>query len=112
MKHVLIVKLGDTLPDLVYVTDDYAGRGALTALLAHGVRVPDDLQFISWINKGHCPVFPKELTRVEVDPQLHAQAYCDMVKAVLKTNGTKEPTVITPTFIIGETTRKQGRSSR
>jgi len=99
----------DELPDAVYITDDYAARGALTALLAAGIKVPEHLQVIIWANKGHCPVFPKPLTRIEVDPQDHAQAYSELVRSVLKTNGVKQPTVVSPRFIIGETTCKRGR---
>lgn len=56
------------LPDLFVFTDDYLARGALMALLALGIRVPQDVRVATLANKGFAPVFPVSLTRVEVDP--------------------------------------------
>ena len=96
------------LPDLLYIGDDYAARGGLVALLAAGIRVPEQLQVVTWANKGFCPVFPKSLTRIENDPHEHAQAYCDLARSVLRTTrGVRPPASLCPHFIIGETTRKR-----
>ena len=55
------------LPDLFFFGDDYAARGALTAFLTEGVRVPEDVKVVSWVAKGNEPVFVKSLTRFETD---------------------------------------------
>jgi DNA-binding LacI/PurR family transcriptional regulator len=96
------------LPDLLYVGDDYAARGGLVALLAAGIRLPEDLQFVTWVNKGFCPVFPKPLTRIENDPLEHAQVYCDLVRSALRTaRPARPPASLGPHFVIGGTTRKR-----
>jgi len=59
---------GRDLPDLFVFTDDYLARGALVALLALGIRVPQDVRVATLANKGFTPVFPVSLTRSEVDP--------------------------------------------
>ena len=56
------------LPDLFVFTDDYLARGALTALLALGIRVPQDVRVATLANKGFAPAFPVSLTRFEIDP--------------------------------------------
>lgn len=59
---------GKPRPDLVYFADDYIARGGLTALLALGVRVPEDVRVVTFANKGFAPVFPISLARIESDP--------------------------------------------
>ena len=56
------------LPDLFVFTDDYLACGALVALLALGIRVPQEVRVATLANKGFTPVFPVSLTRAEVDP--------------------------------------------
>ena len=60
--------MGKPWPDLVYFADDYIARGGLTALLALGVRVPEDVRVVTFANKGFAPVFPVSLARIESDP--------------------------------------------
>lgn len=94
------------LPDLIYFNDDYAARGGLTALLASGVHVPEDVQVVALTNYGHCPIFPKDLTRFELNPYEAAEAMSDLVQKVLKTGKVlKHPIWITPRFHAGETTK-------
>ena len=56
------------LPELIYFGDDYVARGGLTALLALGIHVPDDVKVVTLSNKGFAPVFPVSLTQYEHDP--------------------------------------------
>ena len=56
------------LPDVFVFTDDYLARGALVALLALGIRVPQDVCVATFANKGNAPTFPVSLTRSEIDP--------------------------------------------
>ena len=67
------------LPDMFFFRDDFAAVGALTALLQAGVRVPEDVFVVTMSNRGNCPVFPKTLTRVEVDPEQNGIAYAERV---------------------------------
>ena len=46
---------------MLYLADDYLAMGVMTALLAHGIRIPEDVRVVVWANKGGgCgPVFTK-----------------------------------------------------
>ena len=56
------------LPDVLLFRDDYVARGALSALLSAGVRIPEEVRVVTLSNRGNCPVFPKTLARIEIDP--------------------------------------------
>ena len=57
-----------SLCDLLFVADDYLAMGVVPALLESGVRIPEDLKFVTQCNKGFGPVLTKSLARIEVDP--------------------------------------------
>lgn len=106
---VQLLALGQ-LPDLLFVADDYAARGALTALLSAGVRLPDMMQFVTWANRGHCPVYHADLTRIEEDPVAVGQL---LAAAVLATRGQPAPPPPRSSlirFIAGQTTRARPAS--
>jgi DNA-binding LacI/PurR family transcriptional regulator len=56
------------LPDVLCFTDDYAAAGALTALQHHGVRLPEDVGFVTLSHVGTGPFYWKPLTRFELNP--------------------------------------------
>ncbi len=92
------------LPDLIWFPDDFTARGALLAMSARGVRIPEDVQVISWANKGLGPVYMKPLTRVEIDPRAHGEAFARYILDYL--DGKAAPQIeLVPEFIVGETTR-------
>ena len=97
---------GPTLPDLIWFGDDFAARGALLAMASRGLRIPEDVQVISWANKGLGPVFSKPLTRVEMDPIAQGEA---LAQCVLDRLGGLhgKPVELVPAFIEGATTRKR-----
>ncbi len=94
-------------PDLFYFSDDFIARGALLALVQHGIRIPEDVQVATWANRGLGPVFSKPLTRIEMDPVAHGVIVADVVLSVLEGWNGKTPVVLEPEFIVGETTRKR-----
>ena len=57
------------LPDVLYFSDDYVGTGAIKALMAAGVRIPDDVRVITWSNRGNGPVFPFLVDYAQLDPR-------------------------------------------
>lgn len=94
---------GVPLPDLLYFVDDYLGRGGLTALLAAGVRVPQDLRVATHANRGHLPAFPVSLTRIEVDPVADGEIMAQTaVKLLRSERRLAAPVVTTPQLIIGD----------
>ena len=72
------------LPDLLYFADDHLASGALTAMLAAGVRVPNDVRVVTMSNWGLGPVFPVSLTRLEMNPFEHGDALAQMALDYLR----------------------------
>ena len=66
------------LPDLLYFSDDHVTSGALTAMLAAGIRVPEDVRVVTMANWGLGPVYPISLTRLEMNPFEHGEALAQM----------------------------------
>ncbi len=92
-------------PDMVVFLDDYVAQGALLALTAAGIRIPEDLQVITMANKGLGPVWLKPLTRFEVDAAAEADAFATLALRCLREPGRQHTLKTSTTFIVGETTR-------
>lgn len=71
------------LPDVILFTDDYLAQGGLLALRRHGVRIPEDVSVVSFVNKGHLPIWDQPLTRLEMDPVAHGTLLAKAVRAYL-----------------------------
>lgn len=91
------------LPDLIFFRDDYIAVGALTALLQAGVRVPEEVRVVTLSNRGNCPVFPKSLARVELDPILNGVVYAERVLHIISPTLFKRGGAIAYRYIRGET---------
>ena len=93
----------DALPDLIVFNDDVLAQGALTALLARGVRIPEDVKVVTLANRGAGPVFVKPLTRFEVDAQEDARTVARYVSGVLTSRQEPPVPVLCMKYVIGET---------
>ena len=91
------------LPDLIYFSDDHACTGALAALAAAGVRVPEDVSIATWSNLGNGPVFAKPLARLEIDPEGDAETFAAALLAHLEGGTDAFPVTLVPTFRRGAT---------
>jgi DNA-binding LacI/PurR family transcriptional regulator len=93
------------LPDVLYLADDYFAMGALTALLSHGIRVPEDVRAVVWANKGGgCgPVFTKRFTRIEVDIRSCGTKVVESVLQYLRTGAFPDIVDASPIYISGDT---------
>ncbi|MBR2837333.1 MAG: GntR family transcriptional regulator [Kiritimatiellae bacterium] len=89
------------LPDLFLFTDDYLARGALVALVAMGVRVPDDVRVATLVNKGFAPAFPVSLTRSEIDPVRCGEAAARCVLSYLSEGRLPDDVVVSYAYIKG-----------
>lgn len=105
----LLAKGASALPDLLYFSDDYTCIGALAALQARGVRIPEDVRVLTWSNAGNTPVFIRPLARVEMDPVAHAAQFASAVLSYLK-NGEFQDLALVPTYIPGATFLKEERN--
>lgn len=88
---------------VVFVTDDYLARGALSAMLAAGLRPPEDFRLAVWSNAGIGPYFPRELSRMETDPRADGATAAAAALAYLETGRYPDDTAIRPRWIPGET---------
>ncbi len=91
------------LPDLIYFSDDHVCTGALAALAAVGVRVPEEVRIATWSNLGNGPVYAQELTRAEMDPEGDADKVAAAVLARLAGGPDAFPLTLGPTFRKGTT---------
>ena len=90
------------LPGAFLFVDDYLARGALTALLAAGIRTGRDVLFITLANKGNLPVHPDPLDLILCDPAREADAMADALVAYLDTGAVPGTITLENTFVAGE----------
>ena len=91
------------LPDLIFFSDDFVAQGALTALLAAGVRIPDDVKVVSWANAGLGPVFPRTLTRMEMDAVANGRSVAGFLSGYFKGGRLPDRASVSSVYIIGDT---------
>ena len=90
------------LPDLIYFADDFIAMGAIMALLAHGVRIPEDVRVVTWANAGFGPVAPMSLTRLEMDPVADADAVSAALEDYMRTDKFPKRLVLRPKYVPGD----------
>ncbi len=96
----------DWLPDLIYCVDNYQATGALFSLLGHGVRIPEDVRFVTVKNRGNGPVMPKSIACILKDPA--ATGHAVGLAAVRYLRGGKftlDADAIAPKYMEGDTFR-------
>lgn len=92
------------LPELlIFPDDDFLAAGCLMALLAEGVRVPEDVRVVTLANKGIGPVFVKPLTRFEIDPRLFGAQIAQYACNYLNGQGVPEDASVSPAYVSGDT---------
>ena len=91
------------LPDLIYTTDDYMASAVLHSLRSHGVRIPKDVKFVTWINRGTGPFTPGEFARIEADPFLFGKQLSDYVLALMEGRAVPEVLSLRCAFKPGDT---------
>ncbi len=91
------------LPDLIFFNDDHLATGALMALGAAGVRIPEDVRVATWANRRYGPVYVKPLTRMEMDIDAVGNKLADAALDYLRTGSFPSDVVIGPEYIRGET---------
>ena len=94
---------GVKMPDFIYFSDDYVCNGALAAFAAANIRIPEDIRIATWSNLGNRPVFAKDLTRMEMNPQGDAEKVADAIIAHLEGGSGAFPVMLSPAFRRGET---------
>ena len=91
------------LPDLLFFFDDFLATGALVAMQEAGLRFPDDVKVVSVSNKGHGPIYPVALTRIEYDAARFGDALSEAVCAFLQGRKIRRKMEhLAPEYIVGE----------
>lgn len=85
------------------ISDDYLASGALMAIACAGLKVPDDIQLVTFANKRLGPVYVRELTRMEFDARHAGEVLSDAVLEYLKTGVYPSNSVVGPVWVKGET---------
>ena len=91
------------LPDLLFFLNDHLANGALLALGAAGVSIPDDVRVVTWANRDYGPAYFKPLTRMEMDNAAVGATLADCILKYFKTGKFPSDPVIGPTYVRGET---------
>ena len=86
-----------------FFADDFLAAGALAALSYYGLKSPEDVKVVTWANRELGPVYPHDLTRMEMDEigagRTAAAAVVDYLRTGVFPNGVK----VSPRWIPGET---------
>jgi len=93
----------EPLPDLFYFTDDFVANGAITALLAGGVRLPEDVKIVSYAVRGCLPVYTKTIATLAIDPVADGKAIADRAISLLQKKKTPDVIPLEIVYIRGET---------
>jgi len=86
--------------------DDVIARGALLPLVGKGLRIPEDVQVISFSCYGMGPLYFDPLTRIEANSVTDTELIVTYLMRILR-SGMKpaEELLLEPDFIIGNSTR-------
>ena len=90
------------------ISDDYLASGALMAIACAGLKIPEDIQLVTFANKWLGPVYVRELTRMEFDARHAGEVLSNAVLEYLKTGVYPSDSVVGPVWVEGETMRRGG----
>lgn len=91
------------LPDLIFFRDDRLASGAMLALAAAGVRIPQDVHIVTWADKEDLPACKVPLTRMERDNTAIGIQVAGYVLDYLHSGVFPENRTFGPRYIRGET---------
>ncbi len=103
MNSLLVLAGHNGLPDVFLFTDDHLAHGGLLALMAHGVRIPDDVRVVTHANRGLGPFWIKPLTRLEMDPVAQGDAVAHTVLEYFQEGRFPEGLCLGSRWCLGET---------
>lgn len=98
-----LAKKGAKRPELVFFDDDHLATGALFAMDAAGIRIPEDLRVATIANRDYGPIYFKPLARVEEDNAAFGARLAECVLAYLGTGAFPKGVVVGPKYERGET---------
>jgi len=90
-------------PDVFLFWDDFVARGALTAFLGRGLKIPNDIKIVALSNRGLGPVYAEALTRFECDASEAGEKVAAYALSLLAKGRLPPPPSITPHYVFGRT---------
>ncbi|MEN2739960.1 substrate-binding domain-containing protein [Microbacterium sp. X-17] len=109
--HDAVVSLSaDSLPTAIVAANDQMALGAIHALVARGLKVPDDISVTGVDDTPEAPYFTPSLTTIRLDfrPQ-GRDAVASLLAQLEQTDGTR-PTRPEPQLIVRESTAVPSRA--
>ena len=91
------------LPDVILFADDNLTTGALQAMLAEGVRIPEDVAVVTWANRWDGPVYSRPFTRMEMDAVADGKRFAQGILEYLSKGTFPKGIIFGPEYIFGET---------
>lgn len=83
--------------------DGRARKGAAALPFVEIGRAPEDFRAVSFSNAGFGPVYPRALTRLEMDPRAHGAAAADLLLGFLDGRPIPPDAAIRSVYRRGET---------
>ena len=90
-------------PSLYFVMDDWLASGMLCAFQAHRVRIPEDVKFVCYTNRGFGPIYPKPITFFSCDPFKMGDEFARRIYDYLVLHKPFPNTYVKGEYIVGET---------
>ena len=94
---------GAKLPDLFVFIDEYRAMGGALALYEAGVRIPEDVKFVTIANVGNGPVLRKGVARIEYDPFKDGRRIADILLEFLSAGEFPSDATIAARYVPDET---------
>ena len=90
-------------PSLYFVMDDWLAAGMLCAFQAHHVRIPEDVKFVCYTNRGFGPIYPKPITFFSCDPFKMGDEFARRIYDYIVLHKPFPNTYVKCEYIVGET---------
>jgi len=93
-------------PEGLVMLDDVMCRGVLRAVLQLGLKLPEDLQLVTRVNKNADLPYHKPVTSIEFDVEKQVQLAAEMMVNLISGNAPSEGRIFLPgKLVIGSTTK-------
>jgi len=90
-------------PSLYFIMDDWLASGMLYAFQAHRVRIPEDVKFVCYTNRGFGPIYPKPITFFSCDPFKMGDEFAKRIYDYLVLHKPFPNTYVKCEYLVGET---------
>lgn len=102
----------DWLPDVILFLDDYLATGALSALVYAGVKIPEDVRFVTFANRGDEPAFPVAPTLIRLDNGRRGRLFAEAVALYRRTGTWPKLRPVAAEYVPGDTFKVLKRTNK